>query len=397
MFVVFLFVFLLFILFRFVALLNVGRGWKIAIAALIFAGGLQPFVTRTIASATTWDLPSGLVVFQGLLLAVLLFLTIFVLLRDICGLCIWAISKKYPSHFFASNALALGMCATALLISVVGIWQSFRVPDIRKVEITIDKLPKGLDGFTIVQLTDLHITKVFSEKWVKEVVDKCNALEPDIILLTGDIADGRPENRLPDLAPLGNLKAGLGLYGVPGNHEYFAGHYWGWMDAYKGLGIRMLLNEHEVLSHNGYSLVLAGITDTNASRIANSGASRIAAPMPDLTAALDGAPEGLMKILMSHRPENARESADAGIDLQLSGHTHGGQMVGLHLIANYAFNGFTSGLYHVDNMWLYVSNGAGVSTAFPIRLGRPSEITQIVLRAGDFKTHSNRHIGLTKQ
>jgi predicted MPP superfamily phosphohydrolase len=136
----------------------------------------------------------------------------------------------------------------------------------------------------------------------------------------------------------------------------------------------MLLNEHCVLASNGYSLALGGVTDA--------AASRINAPGPDIGAALSGVPEGMTKILMSHRPDNAKESARAGVDLQLSGHTHGGQVVGFHFIVKFANDGYYSGLYSVDNMWLYVSNGTGVWTGFPVRLGKPPEITRLVLRAG---------------
>jgi len=361
----------LFILLRFVLPLKIGNIWKAVIAITLLTISQQRVIDRIIfQTMAASEFPHGVIVLQGLLLSVIVLLTVFVLLRDIFGLAFRLIRKKSPSFIFSSGRLALGLCGAAVILSAIGVWQGVRVPDVRKREIAINNLPPGLDGITIVQLTDLHATRLFSEKWIRATVDKVNALEPDLVLITGDIVDGTPERRFKDVSPLGDLKAGAGVFGVPGNHEYFS-DYEGWLGIFKELGIRMLLNEHTVITRNGSSLVLLGITDQ--------AAVRRGAQMPDLSAALSGSPEGAVRILLSHRPDNARESAKAGVDLQLSGHTHGGQIIGLDLIVKYANKGFVSGLYNVGNTQLYVSNGTGLWTRFPVRLGRPSEITQIVL------------------
>jgi predicted MPP superfamily phosphohydrolase len=138
------------------------------------------------------------------------------------------------------------------------------------------------------------------------------------------------------------------------------------------MGITILMNQHVVFAKGGSQLVLAGVTDRYL--------RRGGAP-PDLAAALDGAPVDAPIILMAHQPSDASENAKAGVVLQLSGHTHGGQVLGLHLILKYANNGFVSGLYDVGGMKLYVCNGAGLWAGFPIRLGRPSEIAHITLKA----------------
>jgi predicted MPP superfamily phosphohydrolase len=170
---------------------------------------------------------------------------------------------------------------------------------------------------------------------------------------------------------LGGLKAALGVFGVPGNHDNFSGQS-GWIGIFDEMGIRILMNENVAMVRGGSALVLTGVTDI-----------RRGEPPPDVVAALLGAEEGSMKILMSHQPGGAMENAKAGISLQLSGHTHGGQILGLHLIAKFANRGFISGLYDVEGMKLYVGNGAGLWTGFPVRLGVPSEIAKIVLVPGE--------------
>jgi predicted MPP superfamily phosphohydrolase len=249
------------------------------------------------------------------------------------------------------------------------------VPDAREVEITLDRLPVELDGLRVVHLSDLHASRLLHGSWQRAVVEKANALDPDLILITGDLVDGTPAHRAADVAPLRGLKARLGVLAAPGNHEYYSG-YEAWMAAFAKLGLRVLSNRHVVIKDRGRALVVAGTTDRG-------GAARFGLPGPDVGAALAGAPKGVPVLLMSHQPRDAAKNAEAGVDLQLSGHTHGGQIAGLHLIVRAANEGFVSGLYRVGAMWLYVSNGAGLWNGFPVRLGRPSEITSIVLRSVD--------------
>jgi predicted MPP superfamily phosphohydrolase len=168
------------------------------------------------------------------------------------------------------------------------------------------------------------------------------------------------------------LGARDGVVAIPGNHEYYA-EYVNWLKTFDRLGLRMLLNGHTTIELGGQSLVLAGITDAAASRVGQ--------PLPAIDAALAGVPPSATVILLSHRPVGAARHAQAGARLQLSGHTHGGQILGPHLLTQWANEGYVSGMYRVGGMQLYVSNGAGLWNGFPIRLGRPSEITRIVLRA----------------
>jgi predicted MPP superfamily phosphohydrolase len=312
-----------------------------------------------------------LIVGQGRFLFALALLGVLALMRDLIGLSWWSFRKKWPSYIFASRLAAYGLCCAAALLYALGWWQGVRVPEVRAREIAIKNLPTGLEGLKIVQLSDLHASHLYSEKWILAVVEKVNATRPDLVLITGDIADGSPAARQKDVFPLSALTAGLGVYGVPGNHDYFYG-FRGWMSVYDDLGIKMLLNEHVAMTHNGSTLVVAGITDS-AARI-------VREPGPDIGAALSGAPQSAFKLLMSHKPANAAINAEAGVALQLSGHTHGGQIFGLHLLVAPFNGGYVSGLYSVGTMQLYVSRGTGLWPRFPVRLGSSSEIALITLK-----------------
>ncbi len=205
------------------------------------------------------------------------------------------------------------------------------------------------------------------------VVAKTNALDADLIVLTGDLADGTPEARADDVRPLGDLRARDGVLAIPGNHEYYA-DYQRWMAVYRALGLNMLENAHVVIQRGDAALAVAGITDRQATSFGQ--------PRPDLDKALEGLAPGMPVILLAHRPAGAAQHAQAGVALQVSGHTHGGQILGAHLLTQWANEGFVSGLYTVGGMQMYVSNGTGLWNGLAIRLGRPSEITRIVLRTG---------------
>jgi predicted MPP superfamily phosphohydrolase len=326
------------------------------------------------------EVPFAMVAVLGWLFGAFLLLGIFLLLKDMSTLLLFALGKATGAHLAWPGTAArwgAGLAAASLILSAIGVWQAVRVPDARTVEITLDRLPMELDGLRLVQLSDLHASRLLQAPWQRAVVDKTNALNPELILITGDLVDGTPANRAADVAPWRDLKAPLGVLAIPGNHEYYS-NYQAWMKEFDKLGLRILRNEHVVIRKNGRALVVAGTTDRNA--------ERFGLPIPDIKTALAGAPENTFTLLMAHQPRRAEKNAEAGVDLQLSGHTHGGQIFGLHFIVQAANEGFVSGLYPVGAMKLYVQNGTGLWNGFPLRLGRPSEITLMVLRTGRQKT-----------
>lgn len=268
-------------------------------------------------------------------------------------------------------AIVMGLATIgAMAVSAYGVSQAIMVPEVRRVPVAIKDLPPALEGFRLVQLTDLHISRLFDARWVTAVVNRTDELKPDLVVITGDLIDGTPAARQADVAPLAQLKARHGVFAITGNHEYYFDAQQ-WIPQFRKLGMQMLLNAHAVIDVDGAQLVLAGITDTVATTHGMAG--------PDLGLALQGAPQGSPAILLSHRPSGALNNAAQGVALQLSGHTHGGMFIGLDKLASRANEGFVSGLYQVRPMQLYVSNGTALWNGFPVRIGVPAEITEFTL------------------
>jgi predicted MPP superfamily phosphohydrolase len=270
----------------------------------------------------------------------------------------------------APDDIRYGMAVLAAVAAAIGVHQAMRVPPLRDVEVGISGLPKEFDGYTILQLTDLHISRLFPASWARAVVERSNALGVDLIAITGDLIDGTLDARRKDIEPLRDLRAADGVHVISGNHEYIFG-YDTWMAHFAALGLLPLENRHVVLERDGGQLVLAGITDR---------ASRRRGHVRNLAAVLEGAPADAPVILLDHQPSDARHAAKLGVALQLSGHTHGGLIAGLDRLAAPANGGFVSRRYDVDGMTLYVNNGTALWPGFALRLGRPSELTRITLR-----------------
>jgi len=362
----------LYALVRFIWPLPWGIGARAALAFVLFlVAEYHWFVRSFFGSLASPELPQGVLVGLGWAFGSVLLLAMLLLLRDVAGGLAFLVSRGAGRAVLGGRTLHLSLGALALVLSAVGTWQAIRVPDVKTVAITIPGLPPAFDGYRIAQLTDLHASRLLPESWMAAVVAKTNALDADLVVITGDLADGSPEARAADVRPLHDLRARDGVLAIPGNHEYYA-DYRRWMAAYRALGLDMLENAHVVIRHGGAALAVAGITDRQAGPFGQ--------PRPDLDAALKGVEPGVPVILLAHRPEGAVRHAQAGVALQLSGHTHGGQILGPHLLTQWANEGFVSGLYRVGAMRLYVSNGTGLWNGLAIRLGRPSEITRIVLR-----------------
>lgn len=270
------------------------------------------------------------------------------------------------------DAVRYAIAAGAALLAAIAVANALRVPPVKDIQVAIRDLPPEFDGYRLLQLTDLHISRLFRASWARAMVDRANASDVDLIVVTGDFIDGSVAMRREDVAPLGDLHAPDGVYAIPGNHEYFF-DYAAWMRHLSGMGIRMLPNAHAILKRGAARLVLAGVTDLSAPAHGQAG--------PDLAAALAGAPNDVPVLLLDHQPRNARRAAARGVALQLSGHTHGGMIVGLDRLVANGNGGFVSGRYEVDGMTLYVSNGTALWPGFALRLGRPSEMTRITLRA----------------
>jgi len=265
------------------------------------------------------------------------------------------------------------VAAVAVVLLAWGYAEAMRVPRVREVPVTLPRLGAGLDGTRLVMLTDTHYGPIDRAGWSEKVAAVANRLDADIVAHVGDIADGSVDARRAQVAPLGTIEAGLARVYVTGNHEYF-GDAPGWLEHMRALGWEPLHNRHVVVERGGDRLVVAGIDDFTAR---GSGAPGHGA---DLDAALSGADPSLPVLLLAHQPKQIRQAEAAGVDLQISGHTHGGQIWPFHHLVRLD-QPLVAGLAKItDRTWLYTSRGTGFWGP-PFRIFAPSEITVLTLRA----------------
>jgi predicted MPP superfamily phosphohydrolase len=344
--------------------------WAKIVAAVLAFAALQFHRWSELSSGSVFspEFPRPVVALFNWAFGAIVLLALLLLVLD-AGLLL-AIPFK-GGFVTAPDAVRYGLAALAAVLAAIGVQQAMRIPPLRDVEVGIPGLPAQFDGYTILQLTDLHISRLFPAAWARTVVERSNALGVDLIAITGDLIDGTLEARRADIEPLRDLKATDGVWVISGNHEYIFG-YSAWMAHFAALGLLSLENRHIVLDRNGGKLVIAGITD-RASR-------RRGHQVRDLAAVLEGAPRDAPIVLLDHQPSDARLAAKLGVALQLSGHTHGGLIMGVDRLAAPANAGYVSGRYDVDGMTLYVNNGTALWPGFALRLGRPSELTRITLR-----------------
>ncbi|MDD1507693.1 metallophosphoesterase [Pseudomonas sp. CNPSo 3701] len=372
MFHIYLTIAYLYVLWRFVVPLPITRIWRAVIGlSLLIISKYHLILIGLYGTMFSPEFPRAAVLLAGWLFCTFVLLFALVILGDLVGGIVALVTRRSIAKVLGSK-FRLVIASLALTLSGIGVYQAAQLPDVQRLDVDVKGLPAAFDGLRVVQLTDLHISKAFQREWVEKVVERTNALNPDLILVTGDVIDGTVEARREDVGPLANLKAPLGIIAIPGNHEYYFGAD-RWIAELNRLGMRVLVNSHVALMRDQSSLLIAGVTDEAAPAFGLEG--------PNLDRALKGADRESPVILLKHRPEGAALSATEGVSLQLSGHTHGGMIKGLDLIAQYANRGFVSGKYEVGRLTLYVSNGTALWNGFPIRLGVPAEITEIVLRA----------------
>src|ERR1700677_3872538 len=254
-----------------------------------------------------------------------------------------------------------------LALSGVGLWgASAAGVKIKRISVTLSQLPQALDGYRLAQISDVHVGQTIGLDFVRTVVDEVNALKPDLIAITGDLVDGTVAQLKDRVAPLADLRAPDGVFFVTGNHEYYNGDLENWLAWLAGAGIRTLHNER-ITIRRGFEL--AGTEDIVAHGYGQK---------QNIPQALSGRKGDKPVILMAHQPRSFDEAWSWGVDLQLSGHTHGGQIFPFSLIVS-LFQPYMAGFYRKGKSQLYVSRGTGYWGP-PIRLGSPAEITEITLR-----------------
>ncbi|MGF6999074.1 putative MPP superfamily phosphohydrolase [Paraburkholderia sp. GAS32] len=297
--------------------------------------------------------------------------------RDLALASLLTVDAIWPNtiaiaHWRIGSAAAVPLLA--LLSTLVGLFNARRRAKVVTIEVPIDDLPPALDGFTIVQISDIHVGPTIKGRYVDAIVDAVNRLKPDLIAVTGDVVDGSVPQLTRHTQPLSRLSARHGAFLVTGNHEYYAGAN-AWVDEFRRLGLNVLLNEHVIVEHDGARAVIAGVTDYSAGH-------HDPLHRSDPVAALAGAPgDVLIKVLLAHQPRSAEAAAAAGFTLQLSGHTHGGQFFPWNFFVRLQ-QPFTAGLARLNGLWVYTSRGTGYWGP-PKRLGAPSEITRLRLVPGE--------------
>jgi len=274
-------------------------------------------------------------------------------------------------RIFLVNSLNMAVLGTSGALTLYGFFQARSIPEIKNIPVYFSNLPRSLEGFRIVQITDVHVGPTLKRRFVEGIVNQISTLNPDAIVVTGDLVDGNVDYLRHDTFPLSDLYAPYGCYFVTGNHEYYSGVNQ-WLEEIDRLGFTILNNEHRIIEKGGAKLLMAGVTDYRMGRHFPGHESS-----PQMAVA--GSPACDLKILLAHQPSSIFEAANAGIDFQISGHTHGGQ----YFPANFVFEPFhpyISGLHMHDRTWIYVSSGTGYWGP-PLRLGVPSEITLFTLKS----------------
>jgi len=335
---------------------------------LLLASQYHLYAKFSSGSVISPEFPRAIVLFFNWAFGTILLIAVLQIAVDLGTLLTMLVRQQWLT---IPALLRYAVGTAALVLAAIGVHQAARVPPVKDVEVAIKNLPQPFDGYTLLQLTDMHISRLFNEAWARAVVNRSNTLGVDLIVITGDLIDGPLSARIQDVEPLRDLQATDGVYVIAGNHEYFFDNE-GWMQHFVSLGMKRLANNHSIIERGDAQLILAGVNDLSA--------PRAGLPGPNLKQALAGAPADTAIILLDHQPRNARQAADQGVSLQLSGHTHGGMIRPLDRIVARANEGFVSGIYKVAGMQLYVNNGTALWPGFALRLGVPSELTRITLR-----------------
>ncbi len=274
-----------------------------------------------------------------------------------------------PARRQTINRILAGTAgAAALGVTGFGFVQARRV-QVKAVTVPLARLDPAADGLRIAVVSDVHLTRGLRERsWMAETVATVNDAGVDLVAVVGDLVDGSVDQLGAAAAPLGDLRAPLGTYFVTGNHEYFSGAD-EWAAFLPGLGVRVLRNERVAVTHNGVTIDVAGVDDVAGERDGDG---------PDLPSALAGRDPDRAVILLAHQPVLVDDARAAGVDLQISGHTHGGQLWPIHYLVRLQ-QGHVAGLDQRGGTVLYTSRGVG-SWGPPVRVGAPPEVSVLTLR-----------------
>src|SRR5262245_19971482 len=298
------------------------------------------------------------------------FVLVLTLTRDVLLLATTALPPLEALHTLLDEWGGAWVPVGALAAVGVGALAALWGPYVRRVDIRVEGLAPDLDGFRIVQISDLHAGPTMRRAYIQRVVDMTRELAPDVIALTGDIVDGSVARLASRVAPLQALASGGRAFFVLGNHDHYSGAM-PWTAHFKAMGFRVLENAHVTIAHGSARLLIGGVVDF-AARMSDPDAR----PRPDLAA--DGDSRPAFRLLLAHNPKIAPLSERAGFDLQLSGHTHAGQFFPWTFVIHWVHGPHAAGLSRRGRLWVYVSAGTG-TWGPPVRLGTRPELTLVRL------------------
>jgi predicted MPP superfamily phosphohydrolase len=270
---------------------------------------------------------------------------------------------------FLMQTSNLAILGAAGILTGYGFYEARRKPAILEITVPIRHLHPDLEGFRILQITDIHAGLTVKRPFVEMVAEQVQNIEAELIAFTGDLADGTVPYLREHVDPLRHLTAPYGRFFVTGNHEYYSGAG-PWIEEADRLGFTVLLNEHRVVTRGSASIMLAGVTDYSAGDFAPTQAS-------DPAVAVEGAPNTNVRILLAHQPRSIFAATAHNFDLQISGHTHGGQFFPWNFLAAVG-QPYIAGLHNHEGIWVYVSKGTGYWGP-PVRLAARSEVTILKL------------------
>jgi predicted MPP superfamily phosphohydrolase len=358
-------------------------GWTRALTIALVLLALLPVAAMTATRLAPRAVVSPLAWVAMTWLGLLFFAVVLLGVVDVGRGALWLVRRTVaaaataapldPGRREAISRLFAGAVATTVLgLGGWSLFEGLRAVALKRVLVPLSKLPRTLSGYKIVQLTDIHVGPTIGREFIEQIVRKTNAASPDLIVITGDLVDGTVEQLGALVEPLRQLRAPDGVFFVTGNHEYYSGAD-EWIAHLETLGIRVLRNEHLRLRDGGEGgLDLAGVDDWTAKQM-------LPHHGPDLPKALAGRDEARALVLLAHQPKAIVEAAQRGVDLVLSGHTHGGQLFPfMYLVA--LQQPYVDGLHRHEGTAIYVSRGTGYWGP-PMRLGAPAEITLLELQS----------------
>jgi hypothetical protein len=356
--------------------LSFSPAWQAALAALLCASWLLMPMALWARRVRRQPLADRMAWVGTLLMGLFSMLFVLTLLRELLlsllALAGWVVAVSPDVVAGSRQVTAAGVLMLAGLLTLWGLVNARRTAMVVRIDVPIERLPAALHGFTIAQISDVHVGPTIKRGYVQAIVERVNSLQADLVAVTGDLVDGSVHELAPHVAPLGMLSSRHGTFFVTGNHEYYSGAD-AWVVELRRLGLCVLMNEHVLLQHDGESVALAGVSDFSAHHFD-------AVQRSDPQGAIDGVPHTtFLRVLLAHQPRSAVAAARAGYHLQLSGHTHGGQFLPWNFLVRLQ-QPFTAGLNRLRSLWVYTSRGTGYWGP-PMRLGAPSEITHLRLVA----------------